>query len=280
METKKSKKVVSIFLLLFILIPAIIAVFPLIALTLASFKPSTELMRYGLNLQLQLDILSLDNYIYLFTDGSIYFHWFKNSVIITFVSTVLALGFSSMVGYSLAMYRFKGQTVVLFLVLLIMMIPFEILMLPLFRLMIFLKAVDTYTGVILPMIIHPLAIFFFRQYSLGLPNDLMDSARIDGCTEYGIFFKIMVPLLKPAYGAMGILLALFSWNNFLWPLIVMRSSEMFTLPIGLAGLLTPYGNNYDVLISGSVLTVIPIIIIFIFAQKYFIASLSAGAVKG
>src|SRR5690625_4200780 len=280
METKKSKKVVSIFLLLFILIPAIIAVFPLIALTLASFKPSTELMRYGLNLQLQLDILSLDNYIYLFTDGSTYFHWFKNSVIITFVSTVLALGFSSMVGYSLAMYRFKGQTVVLFLVLLVMMIPFEILMLPLFRLMIFFKAVDTYTGVILPMIIHPLAIFFFRQYSLGLPNDLMDSARIDGCTEYGIFFKIMVPLLKPAYGAMGILLALFSWNNFLWPLIVMRSSEMFTLPIGLAGLLTPYGNNYDVLISGSVLTVIPIIIIFIFAQKYFIASLSAGAVKG
>lgn len=280
MGINKSKKIISILLLLFILIPTIIAVFPLLALTLASFKPSTELMRYGLNLQLQLDILSLDNYIYLFTDGSIYFHWFKNSMIISFVSTVLALGFSSMVGYSLAMYKFKGQAVVMFLVLLIMMIPFEILMLPLFRLMILLNAVDTYAGVILPMIIHPLAIFFFRQYSLGLPNDLMDSARIDGCTEYGIFFKIMVPLLKPAYGAMGILLALFSWNNFLWPLVVIRSSEMFTLPIGLAGLITPYGNNYDVLISGSVLTVIPIMIVFIFAQKYFIASLSAGAVKG
>src|SRR5690625_5301626 len=144
METKKSKKVVSIFLLLFILIPTIIAVFPLLALTLASFKPSTELMRYGLNLKLQLDILSLDNYIYLFTDGSIYFHWFKNSIIISFASTVLALGFSSMVGYSLAMYRFKGQAVVMFLVILIMMIPFEILMLPLFRLMILLNAVDTY----------------------------------------------------------------------------------------------------------------------------------------
>src|SRR5690625_3359319 len=98
----KNKNIISILLLIFILIHAIIAVFPLVALILASFKPSTELMRDGLNLKLQLDILSLDNYIYLFTDGSIYFHWFKNSVIITLVSTVLALFFSSMVGYSLA----------------------------------------------------------------------------------------------------------------------------------------------------------------------------------
>lgn len=280
MSNKKKNKIISVLLFAFILIPAVIAVFPLAALTLASLKPSTELMRYGLNIQLQMDLWSLDNFIYLFTDGSVYFHWFKNSLIITFFSTVFALIFSSMVGYSLAMYRFKGQGIVLFLVLLIMMIPFEILMLPLFQMMIWLKAVDTYAGVILPMIIHPLAVFFFRQYSLGLPGDLMDSARIDGCTEYGIFFRIMMPLLRPAYGAMGILLALFSWNNFLWPLIVLRTKEMLTLPIGLAGLLTPYGNNYDILISGSVLTVVPIIILFIFAQKHFISSLSAGAVKG
>ncbi|MCM3694015.1 carbohydrate ABC transporter permease [Neobacillus niacini] len=280
MSRQKQKKLGTILLLLFMLIPLIIAVFPLLALTLASLKPSTELMRYGLNIKPQFELWSLDNYTYLFTEGRVYFHWFKNSIIISLFSTVLALIFSSMVGYSLAMYRFRGQGIVMFLVLLIMMIPFEILMLPLFRMMIWLKAVDTYAGVILPMIIHPLAIFFFRQYSLGLPKELMDSARIDGCTEYGIFLRIMLPLLKPAYGAMGILLALFSWNNFLWPLVVLRTKEMLTLPIGLAGLLTPYGNNYDVLISGSVLTVLPIIIVFIFAQKYFIESLSAGAVKG
>ncbi|MBS4177480.1 carbohydrate ABC transporter permease [Lederbergia citrea] len=280
MTQQRSAKWASVILLLLMIIPAITAVFPLAALTLASFKPSTELMRYGLNISPQFKLWSLNNYEYLFTDGSIYFHWFKNSIIISFFSTVLALIFSSMVGYSLAMYRFRGQNIVLFLVLLIMMIPFEILMLPLFRMMIELKAVNTYTGVILPMMIHPLAIFFFRQFALGLPGDLMDSARIDGCTEYGIFFRIMLPLMKPAYGAMGILLALFSWNNFLWPLVVLRSKEMLTLPIGLAGLLSPYGNNYDVLIAGSVLTVVPIIIVFIFAQKYFISSLTAGAVKG
>jgi len=280
MKNQSRRKWVSGLLLLFMIIPVLIAVFPLAALTIASFKPSTELMRYGLNVYPQFELWSLKNYVYLFTDGSIYFHWFKNSVLITVISTILALIFSSMVGYSLAMYRFKGQSIVLFLVLLIMLIPFEILMLPLFNMMIGLGFVNTYTGVILPMIIHPLAIFFFRQYALSLPNDLMDAARIDGCTEYGIFFRIMIPLMKPAYGAMGILLALFSWNNFLWPLVVLRTKEMLTLPIGLAGLLSPYGNNYDVLIAGSVLTVLPIIIVFIFAQKYFISSLAAGAVKG
>jgi arabinosaccharide transport system permease protein len=276
---KRERWIVGL-LILFLLVPAFIAIFPLAALTLASLKPSTELMRFGLNVYPQFELWSLNNYLYLFTDGNIYFQWFKNSVIITTFSTILALIFSSMVGYSLAMYTFRGQNIVLFLVLLVMMIPFEILMLPLFKVMIWLGAVNTYTGVILPMIVHPLAVFFFRQFALGLAKDLMDAARIDGCSEYGIFFKIMVPLMTPAYGAMGILLALFSWNNFLWPLVVLRTSDMFTLPIGLAGLLSPYGNNYDVLISGSVLTVLPIIIVFLFAQKYFISGLAAGAVKG
>jgi len=280
MTNKRKSKWGKAILFFIMLIPAFIAVFPLAALLLASFKPSTELMRFGLNVYPQFELWSLDNYIYLFTDGNIYFHWFKNSLIISLFSTILALIFSSMVGYSLAMYRFRGQNVILFLVLLIMMIPFEIMMLPLFRMMIELGAVNTYTGVILPMIVHPLTIFFFRQFALGLPDDLMDAARIDGCSEYGIFARIMVPLMKPAYGAMGILLALFSWNNFLWPLVVLRTKEMLTLPIGLAGLLTPYGNNYDILIAGSVLTVLPIIILFIFAQKYFISSLTAGAIKG
>ncbi|MDP4113795.1 MAG: arabinose ABC transporter permease AraQ, partial [Bacillota bacterium] len=120
----------------------------------------------------------------------------------------------------------------------------------------------------------------FRQYALGLPRDLLDSARMDGCTEFGIFFRIMAPLMKPAFGAMIILQSLNSWNNFLWPLIVLRSKEMFTLPIGLSSLLSPYGNNYDMLISGSVFAILPVIIIFLFFQKYFISGLTVGGVKG
>jgi arabinosaccharide transport system permease protein len=115
---------------------------------------------------------------------------------------------------------------------------------------------------------------------VGLPKELMDSARIDGATEYGIFFKIMLPLMAPSMAAMAILQGLGSWNNFLWPLIVLRSNDMFTLPIGLATLLTPYGNNYDILIAGSVMTIVPIIILFIFFQRYFVAGLTVGGVKG
>src|SRR5690606_3227344 len=120
----------------------------------------------------------------------------------------------------------------------------------------------------------------FRQYAMGLPKELMDAARIDGSTEYGIFFKIMAPLMLPSFAAMAILQGLHSWNNFLWPLLVVRSSDLFTLPIGLATLLTPYGNNYDILIAGAVMTVIPIVILFALFQRYFVAGLTTGGVKG
>lgn len=257
-----------------------VALFPFVALLLASFKSASELMRFGLNLRLDFDVLSLKNYLYLFTEqGKIYWTWYKNSLLITLLFTAVSLFFSSLVGYALAVYNFKGKNTVLFLVLFLMMIPLEILMLPLFEEMIAFRLVDTYWGVIVPFAVSPFTVFFFRQYAVSLPRELLDAARIDGCSEFGIYLRIMSPLMIPAFGAMGILQALHSWNNFLWPLVVLRTDEMFTLPIGLAGLLTPYGNNYDVLISGAVLTVVPIIILFFLFQRYFISGLTIGAVK-
>lgn len=280
MEAYKTDKRGSIALTLLFILLSILALFPFYAMFLASFKPSTELLRFGLNVKLQPDVLSLANYEYIFTEGKRYFLWYKNSVIITVFYTVFALFFSSMVGYALAIYHFKGRNIIMVMVLLKMMIPVEIMMLPLYKLMVALKMVNTYGGVILPFAVAPVAIFFFRQYAVGLPKELLDSARIDGCSEFGIFFKIMAPLMAPAFGAMGILQAMHSWNNFLWPLIVLRTEDKFTLPIGLSGLLTPYGNNYDLLVSGSVLTVLPILILFFLFQKYFVAGLTVGGVKG
>lgn len=274
----------SIFLRTFITIVFIIisflALFPFFAMLLASFKPSTELLRFGLNLKLQPELLTLDNYNYIFNEGKKYFLWYRNSIVITVLFTVISLFFSSMVGYALAVYEFKGRNLMMILVLFVMMIPVEIMMLPLYKLMILLKLLNTYWGVVLPFAVTPVAIFFFRQYAIGLPKELLDAARIDGCSEIGIYFRIMAPLMTPAFGAMAILQAMHSWNNFLWPLVVLRTEDMFTLPIGLAGLLTPYGNNYDLLISGSVLTVLPILILFIFFQRHFIAGLTVGGVKG
>ncbi|MGP4039351.1 carbohydrate ABC transporter permease [Gracilibacillus sp. D59] len=280
MKSEQKQKTLTWVATIGMAIVCLIALFPVIMLLISSLRPSSELMRTGISLAFDWSILNFDNYDYIFTQAGDYWTWYTNSLIISAVTIVLSLFFSSMVGYALAVYDFKGRNLFFTFVVFILMVPFEILMLPLFQMMIKVQLVDSYLGVILPMVVAPIAVFFFRQYALGLPVQLMDAARIDGSTEYGIFFKIMLPLMGPSLGAMAILQGLGSWNNFLWPLIVLRSNDMFTLPIGLATLLTPYGNNYDVLIAGSVMTIVPIIILFIFFQRYFVAGLTTGGVKG
>lgn len=121
-------------------------------------------------------------------------------------------------------------------------------------------------GIILPYLVVPMLVFFFRQYLMGIPKDFLDAARVDGCTEYGIFFKIMIPLMKPSFAAMGIYQGMQSWNNFLWPMIVTNSIDKITLPVGLQSLLSPYGNNYDILIAGSCFAIIDSYIIYLFPE--------------
>ena len=178
------------------------------------------------------------------------------------------------------MYNYKLKNFLFFLVIATMMVPFEILILPLYKEMITIGLIDTMAGVVLPGICGASTIFFFRQYMTGLPKELLDAGRIDGATEYGICFKIMLPITKPAFAAMSILTAMGAWNNVLWPMLVFRSADKFTLPIGLNTLLTPYGNNYDVLIAGSIFGIIPVFIVFLCFQRYFIEGMTAGAVKG
>ncbi|MCL6605567.1 MAG: carbohydrate ABC transporter permease [Paenibacillus sp.] len=285
MRTREKSKftLASLLLVILFVILAVLMLFPLYALLLASLKPATELFRYGLNVRLDFDVMGLTNYKGIFSGtGAVshYFTWYKNSVVITMLFTLLSLFLSSMVGYGLGMYRFKGRNLIFTLVLVVMMIPVEIILLPLYKLMISLKLINTIWGVILPFVVAPLPIFFFRQFALGLPKDFMDAGRIDGCSEYGIFFKIMVPLMAPAFGAITILQAMNSWNNFLWPLIVLRTTEQFTLPIGLSTFVSPLGNNYEALIAGAVLAILPILILFLFFQRYFIEGLTVGGVKG
>ena len=274
-------RLASFSLVTLLVIISVVALMPFLFIILSSFKPGVEMVRNGLSLNLDFQNFSLTNYGYLFTqrDG-VYLDWYKNSILITVLQTAGGLFLSSMVGYALAKYDFKGRTLVFILVLIVMMIPIEILLLPLYKLSITLRTINTYQGVFLPFLVSMTGIFFFRQYAIGLPKELMEAGRIDGCTEYGIYFKIMMPLMKPAFGALTILMAMGSWNSFVWPLIVMRDNVKLTLPVGLQTMLTPYGNNYDMLMSGAVLAVLPILIVFLFNQKSFIDGMTAGAVKG
>ena len=277
---KAKNRIASIIIMIFFTVLGILVVFPFVAAVLASFRPGQELIRYGLSIKFNLAEMTFNNYNYLFNGEHSYFLWFKNSMVLTVLSVVLTLIICYFVAYGLSMYDYKLKNLLFFLVIATMMVPFEILMLPLYQEMIDLKLINTTAGVILPGLCGASTIFFFRQYMTGLPKELLDSGRIDGATEFGICIRIMLPISKPAFAAMAILCGMGAWNSMLWPLLVYRDAHKFTLPIGLNTLLTPYGNNYDLLIAGSCFAILPIFILFLCFQSYFIDGMTAGAVKG
>lgn len=276
---KRKNKMATICMVIFFTILAILIVIPVYAIVLASFKPGNHLLQYGLNLNLDVANMTLDNYVLLFTGSHDYWIWFGNSLLLTVLTVVLTLLVSSFVAYGFAAYDFKGKNFFFVIVLIILSIPFEVIMLPLYKQISSWGMMDNYAAVIVPFLAHASTIFFFRQYLLGLPKSLIEAGRIDGCTEYGIFFRLIVPIMKPAFSAMAILNGMNAWNNYLWPLLVIRSSEKYTLTIGLNTLINPYGDNYRLLVVGSVFSIIPIFILFICFQRYFIEGMTAGAVK-
>ncbi len=258
----------------------IVIMLPFYAVAISSFKSGDQLIRYGLNLKFDLSVMNLDNFVYLFTKDHEYFMWFRNSMFLTIVQVALTLFVSAFVAYGFAVYDFKGKNILFVCVLLIMMVPFEILLLPLYSLINDLGMMNSYSAIIVPGIANAGTIFFFRQYLRSIPKELIQSGRVDGANEYMIYFRLILPIMKPSFAAMAILNGMNSWNNLLWPFMVLGDQTKFTLPIGLKTLLTPYGNNYDRLIVGSFFSILPIFILFVAFQKYFIDGMTAGAVKG
>lgn len=263
-----------------LLVIAAIALVPLVAIFVGTFQDGNEIIRNGISFSIDFSELSLDNYVMLFTDSGLYFRWFWNSLFLTVVQVAGTLLISSFVAYGFAMYEFRGKNLGFILVLILMTVPFEMLMLPLYVQVNNIGAADQYWIVVVPFLAQAVTIFFFRQYFLGVPKEILEAGRVDGVTEFGIFFKLVVPIAKPAFAAMAILNSMLIWNNFLWPLLVLRSPEKFVLPIGLNTLLTPYGNNYELLIIGSFFSLIPILLLFLAFQRFFIDGMTAGAVKG
>src|SRR5690606_1821335 len=196
------------------------------------------------------------------------------------VQVVLTLLVSSFVSYGIAMYEFRGKRVVFIAVLIVMTVPFEMIMLPLYMQVNDFGLSDTFIIIFLPFIAHSMPIFFFRQYFQGVPHEMVAAGGVDGVSECGIFLRLVLPIAKPAVAAMAILNGMMCWNNFLWPLLVLRSLDKFILPIGLNALLTPHGNNYDLLVVGALFALIRVLILFIAFQRHFVEGMTAGAVKG
>lgn len=276
----KTGTIRQILLFAFFSVLCLLILVPFYAVTIASFKPGEDLIRYGLNLRFDLSAMSFDNFVFLFTGEHAYFTWFFNSLLLTVVQVVVTLLVSATVAYGFSAYEFRGKTLLFICVLLIMMVPFEILLLPLYTLTFNMGLMNSYSAIILPGVASAATIFFFRQYLRGIPKEMIAAGRVDGANEYAIYVRLILPVMKPSFAAMAILNGMNSWNNFLWPFMVLSDENKYTLPIGLKTLLTPYGNNYDLLIVGSFFSILPILALFLGFQKYFIDGMTAGAVKG
>ena len=216
--------------------------------------------------------LTLQNFVSLFRDVPIV-AWFTNSVILAVGSTIGSMIVVTMAAYPLARIRFPFRNTIFVGILATQMLPFHLLLIPLFVLMINLSLIDTYLGVILPLLAHPFGLFYMRQYMLGLPQEILDAARVDGASEYAVFFRVVLPMVKPALATLAILFSLESWNDLLWPLIVMRTEENYPLTVGIQSQLSLYRPRWDLLMTASVIAVLPVVLLFLRMRRAFIGGL-------
>ncbi len=206
--------------------------------------------------------------------------FFTNSILVATVVTLGNLVFCSMLGYVLAKYDFAGKALLFRVVLGTLMIPGMVTLVPLFVLIANMGLVNTYGGLILPFLAAPFGVFLMRQFFLGIPDELIDAARVDGASEARIFAQIVVPLAKPALATLAILTFLGSWNNFLWPLVVATTEDRYTLPVALA--LYSTGQNqtdYGLLLAGAVVVLVPILVLFLVLQRYFVQGVAMTGIK-
>jgi len=227
----------------------------------------------------------LDNYRFVF-ESEPFGRFFLNSVIVSFSIVSLNIVFDTMAAYAFAKLRFPGRDVIFFLLLITLMIPFQVNLIPLYRLMVFFHrinphlGIDSYSGIVLPSMIQVFGIFLMRQFFQSIPDEVLESARVDGASEFRILGSIVLPLALPGMATLAIFTFLAAWNDFLWPLLVTSSPAHQTLPVGVALLARKNTINWGATMAGTVLATFPMIVVFLILQRRFIEGLTAGAVKG
>lgn len=208
-----------------------------------------------------------------------FLQFFKNSVIVAFGITLFSLFLNSLGGFAFAKHKFPGREKIFALLLATMMVPGQITMIPVFLMLKSVGLINSYWGLIIPAGASAFGIFLMRQFITTIPTDLIESARIDGCSEFRIYWTIILPLCKPVIAALGIFTFMGSWNAFLWPLIVMIKENMYTLPVALANLSGQHATKFGLLMAGAVVVVIPVLIVFIIAQRYVIKGVAVTGLK-
>ena len=249
----------------------IVFVFPLYWMVISSLRPEGRIFIDAMEIFPR--VLSLDTYHKLFEQEP-YGRWFLNSIAQTGGYAITGLILCTTGGYALAKFKFRYRNLLFILILVSQMIPFHLLIVSLFLMVIQLGMVETYQGAIIPLAASPIGIFFIRQYMLAIDDDLLNAARVDGASEYQIFWYIVLPNARPAMATLCILFCLEYWNNLLWPLIVFRNPDNFPLAVGIKRLVDQYRQQYDLVMAGSTLATIPIIVLFFFLRRQIMEGLA------
>lgn len=263
---------------------------PFVWLVCAAFKDSAVLMEYTFLPPFDENFsnnVNFGNFSRLILDpnetptGQVYFiQYVFNSIFLACASTIIQLVFCSMGGYALAKLQFTGKRFMMLFMLGTMMLPGMILLAPLYELVVKIGWVDTYWSLLIPGAVNAFGMFLFRQAIIGLPNDLIEAGRLDGCSEFKIYWSLIMPLVRPMSGAFCLISFLGSWNNFLGPQIFIQTNDKLTLPVIMSQYIGIYQQEYGIFLAGTLLAIIPPAILFFSLQKEFIAGLTSGAVKG
>lgn len=273
---KRAYYMIPVYLML--LVAVVVSIFPFLWTFTAATQTNTQV--FSMDYTLRFSDNLAQNYQNLTAFSPIWRNLWNN-IFISGLYTLLVLLIDSMAGFAFAKYRFKGRDTVFFIFLCSMFIPTQVTMIPLFIQMGKVGLVDTPFAVIFPSLAAVFGVFLMRQNLMGFPDELLDSARIDGAGDIRIFFTIVAPTMKPAFTSLGILSFVNQWGNFMWPLIILNSKEQFTMPLVLS-LMVQQGQviQYGAVILGAVIALIPVLIFFLVFQKNFIAGMLSGALKG
>lgn len=255
---------------------AIMSLLPLFWLVTNSFKTSADI--YKMPPDILPKNLYMGNYKELFSNQPA-LRWTMNSFVVSIVTTTLSVVFSSAAAYAFAKLKFKGKNVLFTIFIASLMIPKETFIVPLFKIVVALNWVDTYQSLIVPNLATCFGVFMLKNFFESIPDSIRESAKLDGASEFTIFWKLMLPIAKPGIGALFILNFVTFWNDYLWQLLMARSKEMNTLTVGVAGLMQEINPNMGLKVAGAAVAALPMIIIFVLFQKYFTKGMTAGAVK-
>lgn len=271
----RKRRLAQLVLVLALLLGGLLMIFPFIWMVSSSFKRPQDIY----SLALIPPVFTLDNYKFVLEDTS-YVRWFLNSLVIATITTASVAFFDSLAGYTLAKFKIPGGMVIFLLILSTLMVPTEMLVIPWFMMSIEMGWTNTYWGVMFPGVMSAFGVFLMRQFFMGVPNELIDAARIDGFNEFQIFYKIALPLVKPAVAALCIFTFLGNWNAYIWPLIVIRSESMRTLPVGIAFFSSENQAAFHYIMAAAALATVPVILIFLIFQKQIIKGIALAGLKG